>query len=488
MRVILFAFTLFSQSLIWAQDSTSVISLAEYLGYVKSYHPIVKQANLVINESEAKLMKARGAFDPKLEVDYDRKRFKNTEYFNKLNATFKIPIWFGIEFKGNFEENSGDFLNTEAFLPEDGLYSAGVSIPVARGLLTNKRMAMLRQSRLYIKQAKVDRQLLVNNILYQATVTYFNWLRHYNEKRVYEDFLTNAEIRFNGIKKSYDVGDKPAIDTLEARIALNNRRLNLEKSRIKFIKSALELSNYLWLSNNTPIEIQDGIIPDANTSVTIDGILNTSAFDIERFDIETHPKLQSLDYKYKSLNIEKRLKHNNLLPQIDLQYNFLSETPEVARSFSTSAYKSGVNISFPLFLRKERGDLKLAKLKLQDTKFDIQNTKVSLKNKIDAINQELDSYVLQNNYTETIVADYSKMLSAEERKLFLGESSLFLVNSRESKLIDAKLKAIEIDNGFFKTKANLFNVLVLYDIESNKYLKDITGNVEWFSTSSRILP
>ncbi|WP_298345462.1 TolC family protein [uncultured Algibacter sp.] len=467
MRVILFNIILFCSGLVSAQDSTSVITLSEYLGYVKSFHPIVKQANLVINVSEAKLMKARGAFDPKLEVDYDRKKFKNTEYFDRLNATFKIPTWFGVEIKGNFEENTGEFLNPQAFVPEDGLYSAGVSVPVARGLLTNKRMAMLRQSRLYVKQAQADRQLLVNNILYEATVSYFNWLRRYNEKRVYEDFLDNAKIRFDGIVKSYEVGDKPAIDTLEARITLNNRRLNLEKSRIKFIKSSLELSNFLWLNDNTPIEIQDGVIPDVSTIASIDTILNTSGLDIENFDIESHPKLQSLDYKYRSLNIEKRLKANNLLPQIDLQYNFLSETPEVARSFSTAAYKSALNISFPLFLRKERGDLKLAKLKLQDTRFDIQNTRVSLKNKIDAINQELDSYVLQNDYTETIVNDYSKMLSAEERKFFLGESSLFLVNSRESKLIDAKLKAIEIENDFFKTKANLFNVLALSDVQMN---------------------
>ena len=467
MRAFLLPILICFSSLISAQDSTSVMSLSEYLGYVKSFHPIVKQANLIINESEAKLMKARGAFDPKLEVDYDRKIFKNTEYYDRLNASFKIPTWFGVELKGNFEENTGDFLNPQAFVPEDGLYSAGISVPIARGLLTNSRMAMLRQSRLYVKQAQADRQLLVNTILYDATVTYFNWLKTYNEKRVYEDFLTNAEMRFNGIKKSFEVGDKPAIDTLEARIALNNRKLNLEKSRIKFVKSSLELSNYLWLNGNTPIEIQDLVIPDANTFDTIDLTLNTSGLDIESFDIENHPKLQSLDYKFQSLNIEKRLKLNNLLPQIDLQYNFLSQTPEVVRSFSTSAYKSGVNMSFPLFLRKERGDLKLAKIKLQDTKFEIQNTRVSLKNKIDAINQELDSYILQNDYTDTIVDDYSKMLTAEERKLFLGESSLFLVNSRESKLIDAKLKAIDIENNFFKTKANLFNVLALAEVQTN---------------------
>ena len=74
MKVIILGILLFISGIVSAQDTTSVISLAEYLGYVKTYHPIVKQANLIINESEAKLMKARGAFDPKLEVDYDRKK------------------------------------------------------------------------------------------------------------------------------------------------------------------------------------------------------------------------------------------------------------------------------------------------------------------------------------------------------------------------------------------------------------------------------
>ena len=59
------------------------------------------------------------------------------------------------------------------------------------------------------------------------------------------------------------------------------------------------------------------------------------------------------------------------------------------------------------------------------------------------------------------------MLKAEERKFFLGESSLFLVNSRESKLIDAKLKAIELENNFFNTKAGLFNVLAISDVDLN---------------------
>ena len=134
----------------------NILRFDEYLGYVKKFHPIVKQAELIIDESQAKLMKARGSFDPKLEVDYDRKKFKNTEYYDKLNAAFKIPTWYGIELKGNFEETDGTYLNPENSLPDGGLYSAGVSFSVAQGFLIDQRMASLKQARLFREQAKAD--------------------------------------------------------------------------------------------------------------------------------------------------------------------------------------------------------------------------------------------------------------------------------------------------------------------------------------------
>jgi len=453
------------------QDSSpelnpEVLSLAEYLGYVKSFHPVVKQANLVINEGEAKLLKARGAFDPKLEVDMDRKEFKNTDYYDKLNAAFKIPTWYGVEFQAKYEENSGVFLNPESTVPEDGLYSMGVSVSLAQGLLTNRRMAMLKQARLFNKQVQADRQLMVNDILFEAAQTYFKWLKTYNDKQVYNSFLYNAEFRLEGIKKSYEAGEFPAIDTLEAGIIVQTRNLAYENARMTHVKASLELATFLWLDDNTPIELQDNVIPDTNTLVGVDNALNTSGINLEMLDLENHPKLRSLGYKYEGLMVEKRLKANNLLPRIDLEYNLYSETPGYIDSYNTSNYMAGLNVNFPLFLRKERGDLKLAKAKVQSTEFEIAATRVSLKNKIEAISQEMESYLLQNAITEDMVRDYESLLKAEERKFFLGESFLFLINSRESKLIEARLKANEIENKYFNSKARLFNTLGYLGVSS----------------------
>ncbi|WP_435414990.1 TolC family protein [Polaribacter aestuariivivens] len=443
------------------EEAVSIMTLSEYLGYVKAYHPIVKQANLIINNSEAKLLKARGAFDPKIEVDYDKKQFKEKEYYNKLNGTFKIPTWYGIEFKANFEQNDGVFLNPENNVPLDGLYSAGVSVSVARGLLTNQRMASLKQAKYFNEQAKEDQQIMVNSILYDAAISYFNWLKTYNEKIVYNDFLNNAKIRFESTKRAFQEGDKPAIDTLEAGITLNTRKLNLEKARIKLVKSSLELSNFLWLNENTPIELKQNVIPDIGTFNTVDKTFNIALFNNEDFDIENHPKIKSLAFKIKSLDVDRRLKMNNLLPKIDLQYNFISPNGDQINSFNTNNYKAGINFSMPLFIRKERGDLKLAKIKLQDKKLESETARVVIKNKIDAIQQELNSFTIQSDFTANIVRDYDVLLKAEERKFFLGESSLFLVNYREEKYIDSKLKAISLENSFFKSKATLFKEAVI---------------------------
>ncbi|MDP5093158.1 MAG: TolC family protein [Polaribacter sp.] len=443
------------------ENLTSVMTLAEYLGYVKTYHPIVKQANLVINNSEAKLLKARGAFDPKIEVDFDKKQFKDTEYYNKLNGAFKIPTWYGIELKANFENNDGTYLNPEALVPTDGLYAAGISASLLRNFVINERMASLKQAKLFINQAKEDQQILVNEVLYNASLSYFDWLKTYNEKRIYEDFLENAQIRFEGIKESFFQGDKPAIDTLEAGITLNDRKLNLEKARIKYVKASLELSNFLWLNNNTPVELQENIIPDVNSLETVDTSLNIALFNDADFDINNHPKIKSLEFKIESLNVDKNLKMNNLLPKLDVQYNFLTQTPRVGNSLVVDNFKAGVNFQLPLFLRKERGDLKLARIKLQETEFENEVTKVTIKNEVNAVQQELSSFITQTNFINGIVRDYNTLLNAEDRKFFMGESSLFLVNSRESKLIESKLKAIDIQNLFFKTKAKLFKAAVI---------------------------
>ena len=210
-----------------------------------------------------------------------------------------------------------------------------------------------------------------------------------------------------------------------------------------------------------PVELQPNIRPNLEPELDINSTLGIDGVPLDSFTMETHPKLMSLDYKIEGLTVDKRLKANKMLPKLKAEYNFITETPELMNSFVTGNYKAGLSFQMPIFLRKERGDLKLAKFKLRDAEYERDNAQVEIRNKLIAIYGELDSFTEQNRLIKAIVNDYSTMLDAEERKFSFGESSMFLINSREGKLIDAYLKQNEIQNKFFYAKAMLFKSLAI---------------------------
>jgi len=457
MRTVLL--TLLYTAVIFGQNAVSKeFTFGEYMGYVKKFHPLVKRANLEISQSQANLLMARGAFDPKVEIDFSKKQFKEKEYYSILNSSFKIPTWYGIEIKASFDNNEGIYVNPENTVPNTGLYAVGINVPLAQGLYINQRMADLRKAKIQLSLSQYESKIQAAAVLYDAAVAYFNWKRNYNEVQLYEQYLSNAKTRSKGIAMLIKNGDKPAIDSIEAGIIIKNRQLNLEDALLKLTKSKLELSNFLWLENNIPLELQDGLTPEDNLKQTVQETLNTAELQISNFSIGNHPKINALENKINILAIDRKLKSNLLLPKIDVGYHFLSE-PNTLNQYNTNNYKIGLNFYFPLFLRKERGSLQLAKYKIQDTKFELDLEKVQIANKIKAQQSEIKSLEIQIKLSIDLVNDYKIMQTSEERLFTYGESSIFLLNTRENNLVSAQLSNIALENRYFISNAALFKII-----------------------------
>jgi outer membrane protein TolC len=440
---------------IFGQNNTE-FSFNEFLGYVKKYHPLVKQADLKLNEAQANLMLARGAFDPKIEVDFSEKQFKDKNYYSILNSSFKIPTWYGIELKAGFDNAEGMYINPENTLPNTGITSLGISVPVGQGLFINQRMADIRKAKIAQNLNSAERNLQAIEVLYEASTSYANWKRSYDEVKLYENYLKNAQIRYEGVSELIVQGDKPAIDSVEAGIAVTTRRLNLEDAQLKYTKARLELSNYLWFENNLPLELKEELLPEKTLSITIKETLQVN--ELNNFSLDNHPKIKALDAKIALLNVEKQLKANALLPKLDLSYNYLSE-PSAIDQYRMEDYKIGLNFSIPIFLRKERAGLKLAKLKIQDTQFSLQFERKSLENKLKSQQQEIISLQKQQAYNSQLVQNFNQLLTAEDRLFGMGESSLFLINSRENTLVSSQLNAIGLENRYFQALIELYKTL-----------------------------
>lgn len=441
---------------IYSQTNSDVLSFEEFLGYVKTAHPLTKQANLKISEAQAKLMKARGNFDPKLEANYTEKEYTDKNYYSIFNGSFKIPTWYGIEIKAAFDNSEGIYLNPENYLPNNGLTSLGISVPIGQGLWINERMAELRKAKIYQRVNEAERKIMLTEVIYEASQSYINWKRAFDEVKLYDDYLKNATTRYNGILTLIKEGDKPAIDSVEAGITVKTRKLNLENSKLKLIKAKLALSNYLWTEDGTPFEIEDFIRPE---EVLIENFLYSLKIDaFQDFSIQNHPKIEALNSKIEILNVETKLASNSLLPKLDLNYNYLSE-PSAFDDYRLNNYKFGVNFSFPLFLRKERANFKLAKIKVSEAQFGVNFEQQSLINKIEGQKNEINSYKKQIQLISDLVISYNQMLNAEERLFQMGESSLFLINSRENTLVTAQLSNIQLTNSYLQSALDLYKTM-----------------------------
>ena len=93
-----------------------------------------------------------------------------------------------------------------------------------------------------------------------------------------------------------------------------------------------------------------------------------------------------------------------------------------------------------------------AKIKINDLQLEKNVVENELKMKLYQNNAERKTLQLQYNLLQQSVKANELLLKGEETKFRFGDSSLFLVNSRELKLIDAQEKLLTIENKIIKNK------------------------------------
>ena len=438
---------------------TSTLTLDAYLQLVRENHPVARQALLLDRQAEAFMMRARGGFDPKMYGDWERKSFDGKNYFNIGEGGVKLPTWFGIEGKLAYNYTSGVFLNPENKLPANGQAIVGLTIPLLQGLVIDERRARLFQANIIRSANENERRLQMNDLLLQATKAYWDWALASEWLNIYERAVEVADQRFEGLRQSFLQGDKPAIDTLEAYIQVQDRTLQRNEVQVVLRNANPTLQNFLW-GNENPLPTDTFQQPvELNSPVEMPDWLTAPIGEL----VSNHPDVRSYDYKLQQLEVERRLKAEQLKPRLDVSYNLLGDGLNLrpdAKDGNTSDllrenYKLGATLSFPLLLRKERGSLELTDLKLMDTNFALSQKRQEVRNKIGIYQNDLNNLRQQIELATAMRNNYERLVEAEYEKFAIGESSLFLINSRENKLIEAELKLAKLQAEMRKAEFGL---------------------------------
>ena len=434
----------------FAQDKS--LSIENTLDIVRKYHPVIKQSFLQNEMAKNELRASKGVFDPSIQINNEEKTYDNKLYYKYNTSELKIPLWYGIDIKAGTENNLGERL--DPMLTKNKSAFVGVSMDPFRGLIVDKRNSIVKQAKSFVELTKNEQLLVVNDLLLDATSAYWNWVNAYNTNAILTRSVQNNKERYEVIKKSFVAGDRAPIDTTEALTQLQTFEMMQSQAALDLQKARLELSNYFWTENGLPYELDEKVSPTNNFNLsTINGIELGRIEEQVNQAIQLHPKLKMINAKSDILDIEKRLKTIELFPSLKINYNALDNNlNNISTSINTSNnVKYGLSLTMPLFQRKARGELAKTKNKMEDLQWDKRYLSLEIENKVRSSFAEFYALKQQIKTNEAILNANKLLFETENTKFQMGESSLFLINSRELKFIETEQKHIALKTKFYQS-------------------------------------
>ncbi len=430
-------------------QTTVVLSYDNYLKNVLDNNPISKRANNINQFGELQYKASKGNFDPFVSGTYDNKNFNGSNYYSILNSGVKIPLFTAQNLKFGYEYGAGQNINPEQFTSAYGLPYVGLEVGLLQGLIIDYRRADLLKSKEYVNYYLADKNIQLNNLLYESSLQYFDWLYSLKQLTLNNYFMELAKLRLIGIESLASVGERAAMDTIEAAILYQSRLLDFQTATIENQKQNNNLAMFNWQAN-APL-VNELFKPLDSLDLYFEKAKNSIVKQLYQ-DSATNPVIDKYISFQKVLGIDVRLKKEMIKPKLNINYNALSYNPNsVSPVYSTNNYKWGVDLSFPLLLRKSRNEYKMAKINFQNNSFEIANKTNELDNKLNTLKQTITILSEQLQVAERSVKYNKQLVEAEKLKFTNGESSLFILNARENKWLEAELKFTDYKYKFIKT-------------------------------------
>ncbi len=424
--------------------SAQEIRLDDYLRQVRARHPVARQAQLIVDVAEAEVRGAGGAFEPSLSASWDSKTFGGKSYYDELGVKLSVPTALGVDFKLGYDRAAGANLNPESALPKNGLWSAGVSIPIGQRMLTDERRTAVEVARAGRVNAEGERTASLNKLTLTAAKDWALWYETERRATLGREGVTLAEFRLGAVRSRVRNGDAAGIDTVEALLEVERRTVTRLEADAAAYSARLAAGLHLWDEAGRAAEL----VPGQRPAPSAPQLQFTDSAQIDRWIAladRSHPDLIKLSAKVRQSEAQRTFAMQALLPAIALDLSSIGGSANEAVGASSRDFKGGASAKLAPLLVKDRAKFSQASAKLERDRLEFERVRRETTNAIRDAARTLAALGAQVARQESAV-DYARQLrDGEQQRFDAGESSLLLVNLRERTLLDeqGKLAALE---------------------------------------------
>lgn len=434
---------------------SSVLSLDAFLQMVLRESPEVRSIRLEDDRAAARLLEARGLFDPTFATGYEYKTQDEKDKLNVVRSGLSVP--FNLPFSPNltmdYRRGLGSSIDPSVATSTFGETRVGLEVAPLVGWTTGKRGVKLEKVRLEPRRADARQSVRRNQLLLDATRAYLTWVEAEQVLDVNRELLEVAVERQTFISRRARTGEEAAIDSVEAELIVVSREGAVAAATQKAEQAAAKLAVFLWNSDGSPMRFDfaapdvpgDGEAPAVRSDVPV-------AAEAMQRALRRRPELQEIDVKLQQTRIDERLARVGLRPDLKLEAQAVSydDTP-----MDVADVKVGIKIDQSLFFRGDRSAVEEAEIEVRQTDLKRLLTERKIEADVRSAVVGLREAQRRAEAAERRVQLARRLQQAEERRFDLGESTLFLLNQREQAFAEARVERIKARVAVRRARADL---------------------------------
>jgi outer membrane protein TolC len=455
-------FSIFYSYQLYASD------LKEVLRSSALHYPDIRKSLLEFKIAKQKEREGLGSFDAKLKgttnqridgyYDGDRSKVSLIKPIQALNSDIEVGY--------RRSENTLPVYELQDETLSSGEYFVKANFSLIRDNFIDADRLKYRNA---ILEKKIKKSELVAKrfeTLKKAEIAYSDYQTKNLSKDIFKSLLALSEKQQTAIESRSRRGDLAKIYVTENQQYLAKRKRDLILAQQVLQDSILYLSLFYRDKNGKPIILEKEA---AHLDLEIVEIKNEQLNkDFEKAKLR-NPSFLIYKYALSQLENDINFQKNQRNPVLDLQLSSARDDGQGTKSLFEEENKIGLNLEIPIERNKVDSRvvgsiLKRKKLIVELNFFEdkFYNYLKQLQIKINALKK-----AIQINKNEIEFAE--KLEKAERTKFFNGDSDFILLNLREQKTADAKLKLIETKFKYVEAYAK-YKELTLSD-EYAKYLK-----------------
>ena len=432
-------------------DTTSW-TYGQFLQEVLEFHPLWKSAQAKADAASGRVLEARSAFDPVLAGKDEAKQDPAGFLYRKQGVEAVVPTWTGVDLVAKSALSSGADLNPEDETGAGGLLAVGVSLPLGPQLLWDQRRASVRQAELLLQEAEWKQDQIRRKLMSDASKAYADWAAAHDVRAANLRAERLAKIRKQMVIEAFRQREKSAMDTLEAHMALADRHRQRSEAEVDWASARMRLALYRW-ADDASLGLPDALWEPGLNRFT--GVVTVEDSSSAWSSWNTGAFWSAVGVPVELAENYKRLAQTQWLPAPVLEYRVWQKG---TTSFTPDPDYAQWNVGWkvPLLLRKSRGAYRYAKNQWLHETAQAQWERGQLERWFQAKwveRKELRKQLLAVREAEKAA---ERLYALETRKFILGESTLFIVNAREAKYLEAVQKRANTEAKWLGLEAELY--------------------------------